>query len=311
MKRWLLPATAAALACAAYVNALHNPFVYDDHDTVVANPSLVDVSNLKFVFLYSPFRPVVNVSYAIDRALWGYEPLGFHLTNVLLHVAVVLLVYALARRVLADAGIERGCTEGAFAAAALFAVHPMQTEAVAYVSGRSEVLCAVWFLAAMVLARDAMASGSALRGAAACVCGALAIASKEVGLVLPVMVVVYDWLLRPGDDDPRWRRLWRIFVPGFVVASAVAGYRLLALPRLTGGSAPALNGYDTGDRHLAVHGPPAMASRPIDHARRASRDVAGRSPGHRRRGGTRGRLPRLRGDCAAASPSWPSACCGF
>jgi len=231
------------VACLPYLNALNNPFVYDDRDTVVANASLVDLSNVRFLFLYSPFRPLVNLSYAIDRALWGYRPLGFHLTSVLLHAAAAVLLLLLMQRALEDAGpAPRGAGPAALLAAALFAVHPLQSEAVAYVSGRSEVLCAVWFLAAMVLARDAMASGSALRGAAACVCGALAIASKEVGLVLPVMVVVYDWLLRPGDDDSRWRRLWRIFVPGFVVASAVAGYRLLALPHLTGGSTPLLTG---------------------------------------------------------------------
>ena len=69
MRRWLWPATAAALACAAYLNALHNPFVYDDHVTVVANRSLVDLSNVRFLFLYSPFRPIVNLSFALDRGL--------------------------------------------------------------------------------------------------------------------------------------------------------------------------------------------------------------------------------------------------
>ena len=62
-----MPAVAALLACVAYLNALNNPFVYDDHDTVVANASLVDLSNVRFILVYSPFRPVANVSYALDR----------------------------------------------------------------------------------------------------------------------------------------------------------------------------------------------------------------------------------------------------
>jgi len=229
------------LACLPYLNALNNPFVYDDHDTVVANPSLVELTNVRFLFLYSPFRPLVNLSYALDRALWGYRALGYHLTNVVLHAAAAVLLMLLVRRALEDArSADRRHEWIAFMAAALFAVHPLQTEAVAYVSGRSEVLCAVFFLAAVVLARDAMVLGSRARGFAACIFGVLSIASKEVGLVLPVIVVAYDWVLRPGDDDRRRRRLWRIFAPGFVVALSIAGYRLLALRHSTADTSPLL-----------------------------------------------------------------------
>ena len=232
-RAWLSPAAAALLAGLPYLNALNNPFVYDDHDTVVANPSLVDLSNVRFLVLFSPFRPLVNLSYAFDRWLWGYQPFGFHLTNVALHAAVVVLLYGLLRRM-----VPR---PAAFLAVALFAVHPLQTEAVAYVSGRSELLCGVWFLAALVLAVDAMALGSRRRAALACVCGFLAIASKEVGLVLPGVVLAYDWLLRPGDERRRWRRLWLIFVPALAVAAAFVAYRLLSVRHLIGESSPLLN----------------------------------------------------------------------
>lgn len=69
-----LPALAAGLAVAVYLNALDNPFVYDDHATVLNNPSLPDPRNWRFVLVYSLFRPVVNVSYALDYALWGARP---------------------------------------------------------------------------------------------------------------------------------------------------------------------------------------------------------------------------------------------
>jgi hypothetical protein len=80
---------ALTLAGVAYANVFNNPFVYDDYDTVVSNPSLVDVSNVQFVLVHSPFRPVVNMSYALDRLIWGFWAPGFHLTNVLLHGLVV------------------------------------------------------------------------------------------------------------------------------------------------------------------------------------------------------------------------------
>ena len=167
---WLLPLVAAVLAGAAYFGAIDNPFVYDDHDTVLGNRSLADLSNIRFILVYSPFRPLVNASYALDRWLWGYRPLGYHLTNIGLHMAAVVLLYAWIRRILFDSGRTRsdskparGPSLAAFTGAALFAVHPMQTEAVAYVSGRSELMCAVWFIAALLLARDAILSGSRAR----------------------------------------------------------------------------------------------------------------------------------------------------
>ena len=240
--RIALPALAVALACAAYVNALDNPFVYDDHDTVVANASLVDLTNVRFILIYSPFRPVVNLSYAFDRWLWGYRPPGYHLANVALHAMAVLLLYAWLRRLLSDAGVERAGATAAFAGAALFAVHPLQSEAVAYVSGRSELMCAVWFLAALLLARSAMLSGRRLAAAGALVCALLAIASKETGLVLPIVVLAYDWLLRPGDESRRRRRFWRIVVPACTVMCAAAAYRLLARGGVSPGAAtPLLN----------------------------------------------------------------------
>src|SRR4051812_16388951 len=66
----LLP---AALAAVVYTNALHNPFVYDDVHTIQGNPSLQDLHNWRWVLLYNRFRPLVNVSYALDRAYWGTQ----------------------------------------------------------------------------------------------------------------------------------------------------------------------------------------------------------------------------------------------
>src|SRR6185436_9686571 len=90
------------LAVAVYFEAIGNPFVYDDLETVVRNPSLRDLSNWVFVLVFSPFRPVVNVSYAVDAAIWGLDPFGFHLTGVLLHALNVALFYLFARALLRD-----------------------------------------------------------------------------------------------------------------------------------------------------------------------------------------------------------------
>ena len=72
--RFVICGVMAASAGVLYLNALHNPFVYDDYHTVVANASLRDVANLRGIILHDITRPLVNVSYAIDHALWGGKP---------------------------------------------------------------------------------------------------------------------------------------------------------------------------------------------------------------------------------------------
>lgn len=239
--RLLAPAIAALLACLVYLNALDNPFVYDDRDTVVANPSLVDPSNVGFVLAHSPFRPILNLSYALDRWSWGLRPIGYHLTNVGLHALAVVLLHGFLVRALEDAhktteaagldaAAERSVAWAAFTGASIFAVHPLMTEAVGYVSGRSEVLCAVWFLAAMLLGRRAMITGNAAAATGAAASGILALATKETAVALPVVLVAYDWLLRPGTHEAR-RRRWLVFAPIFALVVAAALYRVFAFDR--------------------------------------------------------------------------------
>ena len=239
-------ALAAALAALVYVNALDNPFVYDDRDTVVENPSLADLSNIRFILTHSPFRPVVNASYALDRAIWGDGPLGFHVTSVVLHACVVLLLHAFLRRALADArrGAGGDPADGwiACAGATLYGVHPLMTEAVGYISGRSELLCAAFVLAAMLRARRAMLSPApGLIWASAAIFAVLGVLSKEVAVVIPVLIVAYDWLVLPGDTAARARRTWRLYVPAAALLGLLAAYRLSVVAGPVSTQSPLLN----------------------------------------------------------------------
>ena len=104
-------------------------------------------------------------------------------------------------------------------------------------------MCALWVLAALLLARRAMvAPGRVAAGVAALVCGVLAFASKETAAALPIAVLAYDWLLRPGGrggDEARRRRLWTVHAPIFIVLAAGALYRLAVLRAASNGEAGA------------------------------------------------------------------------
>src|SRR5215467_10675448 len=179
---------AAAMAVLVYANALHNRFVYDDYHTVIENESIRSLANLRAIFWHDVTRPIVNFSYAVDRALWGPAPFGFHLTSVLLHALNVVLLFALARRVRLD-------VIPAFAAAALLAVHPMMTEAVGYVSGRSEVLCAAFLLIALLCANRWLYGPEERRGrwlGLSLAAWAAALMTKETAAMFPFVLVLYD-----------------------------------------------------------------------------------------------------------------------
>ena len=76
-----------------YLNALDNPFVYDDFRLIVENTSILSGSDFQTVIVRDITRPLVNVSYAIDTMLWGGRPFGYHLTSLLFHVLNVMLVF--------------------------------------------------------------------------------------------------------------------------------------------------------------------------------------------------------------------------
>lgn len=214
---------AALLAGLVYSNALHNPFVYDDYHTVVENASLRSVANLRGIILHDVTRPLVNFSYAIDHALWGGTPLGFHVTNVLLHMLNVVLLFRLTRRLAED-------RLAAFAAAALFAVHPMMTEAVGYISGRSEVLCATFVLLAVLCGRRWMTGDGATWAMLTVALWGAALATKETAAMFPFLLVACDWLTVPESAAGRRRRFAALHMP-LMATAAIAGIGRLAVLR--------------------------------------------------------------------------------
>ena len=148
-----------ALGTIEYHPYIRNGFVYDDEYTVVRNslikswhriPHLVQKDYFTLSAEQS-YRPVVTLSYFPDYALWGLKPFGYHLTNLLLHLAVVSILFLFLTELISRAGPEVGYRYVPFMAAALFAVHPINSEAVNCISYREDLLCAFWYLLAMLL----------------------------------------------------------------------------------------------------------------------------------------------------------------
>ncbi len=238
---------AAGLSALVYLNALDNPFVYDDFRTVLNNPSIEDVSAVSAIVYREVSRPVVNFSYALDRAIFGGSLIGYHITNVLLHMLNVLLIFQLARRTVEDQRSRVAVAPGrlplratvvAFMVAAPFGLHPMMTEAVGYISGRSEVLCGTFFLAALLAARRWLLGAGRGWLALAFVLWVGSLLSKEIGAVWPLMLLGYDRLVLAGDAEPSRRRWRRVLAPllGLTVLAGLVRLAVLVLVEHPGGA---------------------------------------------------------------------------
>jgi len=191
----------ALLALLPYSNAWRAGFVYDDvrsvveHSAVQTRPDLVSLLRAPYweAARTARWRPVATLSFALDDALADDSAPWAHAVNVALHIAVTLMGWSLARRLGAGSGV-------ALAASALFAVHPLHSEAVTWVSGRAELLAALGALAAL---RIALAAGPlAVAGSTLAVFAALG--AKESAASVPFALLYLRWgLRRAGPAQPR------------------------------------------------------------------------------------------------------------
>jgi tetratricopeptide (TPR) repeat protein len=191
----LLPAAATLV----YGNSLLNSFTYDDFPYVLNNPAVTNPSIKGFFEATrgsNVFRPVTFASFALNWLLGNVHALGYHLFNLLLHAAVTVLLYFVLRALLEN--VPRAETI-AFVAALLFAVHPIHTEAVASIAGRSELLAAAFLLAAWLFHLHD-------RVAPALVCFVLAMLSKESAVAFLPLALAGDYVR--GKLKPLARYAW-------------------------------------------------------------------------------------------------------
>ncbi len=234
--RRLLPTmlVVGVIGLLVYASVLGLSFIWDDEVVVVQNQFIRGWQHVPQMFSNLAnrgggepggfYRPIQDVSYACDYALWGLNPTGYHVVNLVLHLMTVMLIIWVVAQIVAASTSPR---EGVWAAAVtgtLFAIHPGISEAVIYVSARSAIMATGFSLATLAIiiiqARTVRRNIRILCFGLGVVSYALAVGSKESAMVLPVILLVGGWWI-PRVLPRRSLMVWGALLSGVVVARLV------------------------------------------------------------------------------------------
>ncbi len=208
----LVLAAGLTLTFISYCGTVAFQFVLDDHRLIVENPVVRSWGFLPRYFTQdlwasvdpdepgNYYRPLFLLWLRVERALFGLAPAGWHVTNILIHLLVTVLVYALASKVVGD-------RLTAALAAAVFGVHPVHVESVAWACGVIDPLTGALFISSFLCylrKRESGGQGRGWRGASMLLYG-VALLAKETATVLPLIVLAYEWIF--SSETPGGPRL--------------------------------------------------------------------------------------------------------
>src|SRR5438094_5195542 len=248
---WLVPELIAVVTVAAFLPTLENQFVnWDDDKNFLNNPHYRGLGWPQLRWMWTTFHmghyiPLTWMTLGLDYLLWGMNPLGYHLTSLLLHAAnavvfyfVVVRILTLALPRLADRGHALVASAGF--AALVFAIHPLRVESVAWVTERRDVLSGLFFLLTiLVYLRSCQRPerGRWWYGLSVALFGC-ALVSKSMAVSLPVVLLILDVypLRRLGGPIGWWsepaRRIYVEKIPFVLLATAGAATAFLAISEI-------------------------------------------------------------------------------
>ncbi len=249
--KYYLTVSISLVTFLVYLPALSNGFIeWDDTRYIVENPYIrsIDATFFRWSllgFYEGNWHPLTWISHAADYAIWGLNPLGHHLTSVILHAINTALVVVLSLKLL-DIVRERSAQNGfltdravliaAGVTGLLFGIHPVHVESVAWVSERKDLLCALFFLLSiMAYVKAVMRTGHGAEGkkltlsamlSALCFF-VLALMSKPMAVSLPVALLILDWY--PFGRIRSWKTFWSTGFEKFPFIALSLAFSVIAI----------------------------------------------------------------------------------
>jgi len=201
---WLVALALALVTAVLYINSIGGKPIVDDFSVVVKEKGYKSLQGVVNTFARG-YRPLRTASYGLDYLLFGNDYRGYHLVNIALHALMTLTVFALARRLL-------GSIRAGLIAGLLFAIHPVQTEVVAYLSGRRDLLTALFFLLGFLAFLRYRETRRGRDLALVVLAYGAAVLAKEMAVTLPLVCLAYEVIQRQAAA-PRarlWSGLWGV-----------------------------------------------------------------------------------------------------
>lgn len=225
---WMLGVILAMAVFLAYSNSLYGPFLYDDHVDILENPSIRHLWPLRDVFFIPGkgfmTRPVANLTFALNLATAGLDSFYYHLTNLVIHICASLAFLGVVRRTLSLPALKERYVGSiptlSLITAALWALHPLLTESVSYITQRYESLMGLFVLGTFYCVLRMADSPSPVKWSMfASLSCLLALGSKEVAVSVPILVLLFDRTFMAGSFRGAWRER-RVLYLGLMVGWA-------------------------------------------------------------------------------------------
>ncbi|MFT5169676.1 MAG: tetratricopeptide (TPR) repeat protein [Lysobacterales bacterium] len=190
-----------------YANTLSNPFVFDDYDFIVNNPNIWHITDIKSIWnsLGHPSRFIVFLSFAINFFLGQFNVVGYHCVNILIHICNAIFVYHIVLLLFRTKTLKAEqelALRIAFVAGLLFLVHPLQTQAVTYITQRFTSMATLFYLISVWAYLVHRLNNKGVRYFVITVCAAvLGMLTKQIVFTLPIMLFVIEKLFFKNDKD--------------------------------------------------------------------------------------------------------------
>jgi Tfp pilus assembly protein PilF len=229
----------ALIVILIYADTIDSPFIFDSKKNIESNPhiriSKITLNELADAAFKSPSkqRPLSNISFALNYYLHGYNVVGFHVVNLLIHISTGFFLYFFVKSTFGTPALNTRYSNYmliSFFTAAIWMVHPLQTQSVSYVVQRMNSLCAMFYMLSILFyARFRLSQRQRNKWwlfSGCILAGALALASKQIAATLPVFIMVYEWYFF-RDLDLKWLKNHIPLLAGCLLLAAVIALALL------------------------------------------------------------------------------------
>jgi tetratricopeptide (TPR) repeat protein len=231
---WQRAAVIALAAAVVYFNSLSAPFIFDDQIAIVDNPAIRSLSGAWSQPRNTPLagRPVAGFTFALNFAANDTDAAAYRATNIFIHIACALVLFGLVRRTLSVPRIQprmgRASADLAFAVALLWSVHPLTTDAVTYITQRTESLMGLCYV--LTLYASLRALDKSIWQIVAVLACAIGMGVKESMVTAPLMVVLFDRAFVFDSFRSAVAARWRLYA-GLALSWAILAVQLVTTPR--------------------------------------------------------------------------------